>query len=486
MQTILISIIALSLLLCATALIIKTLQKKEEPSRDALVSEIERMKEEIKEYHNSQISMLRTGYAEQRAEMKMDFDARIQLIENSSDKKLQELRAFYETQTAILAKQQEKQIEIIRENAANEYQSISRQILDTNTEALKRQNNEQMDSILSPIKEKLDKFNSLVIDTYAKENASRKSLTDQISMLMELNRHIGEEAKNLTNALKSDSKTQGDWGETLLTTLLEQAGLVEGIHFDTQVTRDKEGNVLRGDDGKGKRPDVVLHLPDKKELIIDSKVSLTAFVNYSSCEDESMRTKLGKNHVDSIKKHIDELFSADYQKVINNSAEYVLMFVPVENAYLLASQLDRNLWKYAYDRHVAIVSPTHIFSVMQIISQIWTQDSQNRNVMKIAEAGGKLYDKLSRFCEEFEKVDKGLSAAHNAYDSAYKHLTKGRGNIISRAETLKNLGAKASRAIPASVISNTDIEENESPEYTDRIIGNFNTGTSEPQKAVRN
>lgn len=428
--------------------------------------------ERLKQSHDAQIMQIRAGYAEQREEMRADFDRRLEKIESDSRKRTAELKEEYDKESERLREMQKEQLETLRREASNEYKALSQQVLEKNATSLKEQNLEQIDSILTPLKERIQEFHQIVIDSYTKENAARQSLTDQITNLIELNKTIGDEARNLTSALKSDSKVQGDWGETILKTLLEQSGLEEGIHFEVQATRDERGNILRDDEGNGLRPDVIVHLPDRKNIIIDSKVSLTSFAAYHSCGDPNERESLAKKHLASVKKHIKELSEKEYQKHVSNSAEHVLMFIPVENAYLMAIQLDPMLWKYAYDLHVAIVSPTHLFSVMQIISQLWSQDSRNRNAMKIAESGGRIYDKLAGFCDDFQKLRKALDTASASYDNALKKLSTGRGNIVSMAENMRTLGAKVKKSLPDEILSEAEISSIDSDNSTKKL-GSF-------------
>lgn len=453
-MTTLIIILSLLLVLLAATIIVLLVRMPGRKGEEA--ENIARITDEMQRNHDMQMSALRTSYAEQRAEMKNDFNARLLEIENLNALRIQEMKAGFERQAEKDREAHEQSLEALKKEAAAEYKILAREILEQSSDSLRRQNENHLSAILNPLRENITSFNKLVTESYVKENSSRQSLSEQISRLMDLNRTIGEEARNLTHALKNDSKTQGDWGETLLQTLLEQAGLSEGIHFRTQVTRDERGNILRSEEGKGLRPDVIVNLPDKRKLIIDSKVSLTAFAEYSSTEDAAQKSRLAKSHLESVKRHINELKEASYQSAIADTADHVLMFIPVENAYLLAMQTDRDLWKYAYERHVAIVSPTHLFSVMQIISQLWTQDDRNRNVLKIAEAGGRLYDKFASFCDDFLKIEKSLADTQKAYDSAFKHLVSGRGNLVSRAENMRTLGAKVKKQIPSKIADAAD------------------------------
>jgi len=416
----------------------------------------------LQHLQQTHFDLMQSGYDRQRREMHDDFERRLARAEADNQTRLSEMKHEFERETERLRQAQREQLEVLRREAANEYKALSQEVLESNASALKQQNLEQIDSILNPLKERIGEFNKIVIDSYAKENASRQSLSDQITNLIELNKTIGEEAKNLTSALKSESKIQGDWGESVLKTLLEQSGLEEGIHFEMQVTRDENGNILRDEEGNGLRPDVIVHLPDRKNIIIDSKVSLTAFTAYHETENTDEKRALAKKHLASVKKHIKELSDKGYQKDIKNSAEHVLMFVPIENAYLMAMQSDPQLWKYAYDLHVAIVSPTHLFSVMQIISQLWNQDSRNRNALKIAESGGKIYDKLTGFCEEFVKIRKALDIAATSYENALKRLSTGRGNVIGMAENIRILGVRVKKSLPEEILRNAELPEDSS------------------------
>ena len=351
-------------------------------------------------------------------------------------------------QMEILTAKYEQQNEALRQEMMLQFNVLASDVLKRNSESLKEANSEQIDALLRPLKENIESFKKTISEGYVKESSSRKLLEVQIERLVKLNETIGEEARNLTSALKGNSKVQGDWGEMILETLLENAGLERGINFETQLTRDSGGNVLKNDEGKLLRPDVLIKLPDNHSIIVDSKVSLTAFVDYCNAEDENVRIVAGKKHLQSVYAHIDELYAKMYQNNLKGAADYVMMFIPNESAYIAAVQLDINLWKYAYERGVIIVSPTHLFSVMSIVSQLWRQDKQNRNAMMIAERGGKLYDKLVLFMDSFEKVGKSIDDAMTSYNKSFNQLRTGKGNVLRQAEDMKNLGAKASKSLP--------------------------------------
>ena len=372
---------------------------------------------------------------------------RKQIIE-SLNRQIDLLNQQHARQIEMLTAKYEKQNESIRREMMLQFNVLASDVLKRNSESLKEANSEQIDALLRPLKENIESFKKTISEGYVKETSSRKLLEVQIERLVKLNETIGEEARNLTSALKGNSKVQGDWGEMILETLLENAGLERGINFETQLTRDSGGNVLKNDEGKMLRPDVLIKLPDNHSIIVDSKVSLTAFVDYCNAEDENVRIVAGKKHLQSVYAHIDELYAKMYQNNLKGAADYVMMFIPNESAYIAAVQLDINLWKYAYERGVIIVSPTHLFSVMSIVSQLWRQDKQNRNAMLIAERGGKLYDKLVLFMDSFEKVGKSIDDAMTSYNKSFNQLRTGKGNVLRQAEDMKNLGAKASKSLP--------------------------------------
>ena len=373
----------------------------------------------------------------QRKQMTESVNRQIDLLTRQHARQIEMLTAKYE-----------KQNESLRREMMLQFNVLASDVLKRNSESLKEANSEQIDALLRPLKENIESFKKTISEGYVKESSSRKLLEVQIERLVKLNETIGEEARNLTSALKGNSKVQGDWGEMILETLLENAGLERGINFETQLTRDSGGNVLKNDEGKLLRPDVLIKLPDNHSIIVDSKVSLTAFVDYCNAEDENVRIVAGKKHLQSVYAHIDELYAKMYQNNLKGAADYVMMFIPNESAYIAAVQLDINLWKYAYERGVIIVSPTHLFSVMSIVSQLWRQDKQNRNAMLIAERGGKLYDKLVLFMDSFEKVGKSIDDAMTSYNKSFNQLRTGKGNVLRQAEDMKALGAKASKSLP--------------------------------------
>lgn len=348
-------------------------------------------------------------------------------------------------QREMEARMEERQKEMERKSELL-FKNLATDILQKQSETLRSQNKEQIALALDPVRTKLDEFSKAVSDSYIKENAARRSLADQIERLMRLNNDISQEARNLTTALKGDSKVQGDWGEMVLQTLLESAGMVEGQNFFTQVTRDEAGRVLTDEAGIKYRPDVVVNLPDSHKIIIDSKVSLKAYVDYVSATTDSDRKAAADRHIRSVTAHINELGDKKYQTRIAKAADHVMMFIPNEGAYYAAMQINPDLWKYAYDRKVVMVSPTHLFSVMQIVSQLWQQDKQNRYALDIAKAGGELYDRFVDFYNDMAKVEKAMADVVKGFDRCRQDV-ENRVGIRAKADKLKELGAKASKRL---------------------------------------
>lgn len=335
----------------------------------------------------------------------------------------------------------------MQQEAESQFKLLANEIFDDKSKRFKELNESRLNEILIPLKEQITKFENAMQDNAKHEIKERESLREHIRMLMELNQTIGKEAKDLTQALKGNNKTQGDWGEMILRDILENCGLQEGVHFTVQQTIDERGNKLTSDNGQGVRPDVVVRFPQDKAIIIDSKVSLSSYVDFSAEDDETKRKQLLDKHIISVKKHIDELKGRKYQKAISNSADFIMMFIPNESAYIAAMQHDNNIWKYAYDNHVIIISPTHLISVLKLVDQLWQHDKQTKNALKIAEETGKLYDKFAGFIEDMKTIDKSINSTRIAYDNAMKKLTTGTGNILKRVSDIKELGAKTSKTL---------------------------------------
>lgn len=370
----------------------------------------------------------------------------------ASEDQIKSLKEDFEKKLDEIRKESELREKGFRQEATIQLGKMAEEALSSNSAKIREQNQEQIGNLLNPLQQKIDEFSKAVKDSYVHDNATRQSLSDQITRLMEMNRTISDEAHNLTSALKGNTKTQGDWGEMMLETILEQTGMQKNINYFVQVGSDASGNALKDDNGHRLRPDVVVLLPDNNRIVIDSKVSLTAYTEYNSLPEGEERRAAGKRHIESVKRHIEELSTKNYQGKVANAAEHVLMFMPVEGAYFAMMQIDPEIWKYAYDRHVVIVSPTHVFSTMQIIAQLWRQDAQNKNAETIAKLGGLLYDRIATVMKEFESLQKSLRQTDDAFESCWRQLVTSPQSVVRRAERLRELGAKTSRKMSDRVL----------------------------------
>lgn len=344
----------------------------------------------------------------------------------------------------------------VREETKAQFKSLAADIFSSQSEKFKEANETRLSEILNPLKEDIKDFKRRVDDTYMSSSKERTLLGEQMKRLMELNMSIGKEARDLTEALSGNTKVQGDWGEMVLETILVKSGLVEGENYFVQRTKNDDGTQIKNDDNGRLRPDVVVALPDKKCIVIDSKVSLTAYVNYINADNEDDRQRFGKAHLLSVRSHLKELETKRYQDFVgvgnDDRIDYVLMFIPNEHAYMAAMTLDNNLWMEAYEKRVVIISPAHVISTLRLIAQLWTRDKQTKNALKIAEEGGKLYDKFVGFVNDMQTVEQSLGKASEAYASAMSKLHTGRGCIVSKVENLKKLGAKTSKTLPSDML----------------------------------
>ena len=344
----------------------------------------------------------------------------------------------------------------VREETKAQFKSLAADIFSSQSEKFKEANETRLSEILNPLKEDIKDFNRRIDDTYMNSSKERTLLGEQMKRLMELNMSIGKEARDLTEALSGNTKVQGDWGEMVLETILVKSGLVEGENYFVQRTKNDDGTQIKNDDNGRLRPDVVVALPDKKCIVIDSKVSLTAYVKYINADNEDDRQRFGKAHLLSVRSHLKELETKRYQDFVgvgnDDRIDYVLMFIPNEHAYMAAMTLDNNLWMEAYEKRVVIISPAHVISTLRLIAQLWTRDKQTKNALKIAEEGGKLYDKFVGFVNDMQTVEQSLGKASEAYASAMSKLHTGRGCIVSKVENLKKLGAKTSKTLPSDML----------------------------------
>ena len=354
---------------------------------------------------------------------------------------------------------QKQEVQRVRQALNNEFKVLANEILQEKSKSFSEMNHERLAEILNPLKERLEGFKKTVEETYNNEARERFSLKEQIKELVERSESIGAEAKQLTHALRGDSKIQGDWGEMILESILEKSGLEKDREYFIQETlRDEEGHTIQGSDGRKMRPDVIIRYPggENHQMVIDSKVSLTAYVNYVNAEDADEARLALKQHLVSVRKHIDELAGKSYQDYVGKG-DHVMMFIPNEAAYLAAMQADHALWQYAYEKKVLLLSPTNLIAALKLVADLWQRDKQTRNAIDIAEEGGKLYDKFAGFVDDMEKIGKSLNTTAMAYTDAMKKLKTGNGNLIGRVEKLKVMGVKAKKNLPAV---NEEEEEN--------------------------
>lgn len=344
-------------------------------------------------------------------------------------------------------RQESEQRAALRKESEQNFKELAAAILEEKSKAFKESNEQRLGEILTPFKENLKDLQKKIDDCYNDETSNVKALRLSLKELTELNNTISREARELTDALRGNSKVQGDWGEMILRQILEKSGLEEGVNFTMQATTNTDGTKIVGEDDNLLRPDVIFHLPEGKNIVIDSKVSLTAYVNYVNATDEEERSAALTAHVASVASHVKELTTKQYQRYVKDAADFVMMFVPNEGAYMAAMNADTTLWERAYGQHVVIISPTHLISVLKLMYQLWTRDKQTKNAIKIADETGKLYDKLCGFVADLEAVGSSLDKARKNYDDAFSKLSSGKGNLIKRAEDIKALGVKTSKQL---------------------------------------
>lgn len=338
-----------------------------------------------------------------------------------------------------------------------EFRRMASVIMEDSSRNFVNANKNELDKVINPLKEKLSEFGNAVSKAYNDESKERFSLKEQIEKLVLSSRQISDDTRKLTDALKGKSKIQGDWGEHVLETMLEKSGLTKGREFDTQETlRDESGKVLLSEDEKRLRPDVIVHYPDSTDIIIDAKTSLTAYMKYMEAEEDSIRNVAVNEHVASVRNHVNELASKKYQDYVR-SVNFVMMFIPNDSAYMLAMNAAPDLWMEAYNKWVMIVSPTHLISVLKMVSVLWRKEEQNVNTRNIARAAGEVYVKLTGFCESMEKVGKSIETAQRNYDEAVRRLSTGKGNAIRRLEQIKMMGVD----VKGNKIPQTFLEGNE-------------------------
>jgi len=338
-----------------------------------------------------------------------------------------------------------QELDKIQEKFTKEFENLANKILDEKSSKFTEQNKLNITSILNPLKEKIEVFEKKVSESQKESIGMHSALKEQLNSLKDLNIQMSKEAINLTKALKGDSKTQGDWGETQLEILLEKANLAKDIHFTTQ-------GGYRDEEGRLKKPDFIINLPDNRHLIVDSKVSLTNYEAYFNEEDEKQKGIYLKKHIESIRKHIKELSDKKYESLYEiNTPDYVLMFVPIEPAYLLALSNNNQLYLEALDKNVVLVSTSTLLATLSTVSSMWRQENQKKNVLEIANQAGRLYDQFVNLTDDLIKVGNQLKTVQGSYDTSMKKLT-GKGNLIKKVEKIKELGAKTSKIMNKNLL----------------------------------
>ena len=355
---------------------------------------------------------------------------------------------------AALARQKEE-LTALQERQRVEFKNLAAEILEEKSNQFKQTNRESLELLLKPFRDNIEGFRKKVEEVYEKEAQQRFSLKEEIRHLNEMNLRMSQEANNLTAALKGNSKVQGDWGEMILETILDSSNLIKGVHYQTQE------NIKDNETGANLRPDVILNLPEGKQIVIDSKVSLTAYVTYSETDAPEAQQRAVKEHVRSVRSHIAELAGKSYQTLLNGqnksvSPDFVIMFIPNEPAFLAAMQHDSAIWSDAYERKVIISSPTNLFALLKLVDDLWRRNEQSRNQEQIIKYGTTLYEQFVAFAASLEGVGQALDLARAKYDDAYKRLHTGNNNIVRTGERLRRLGLPTAKRPSRRLLDETD------------------------------
>ena len=390
-------------------------------------------------------SMLKDGSEKKVEQLRLDLkESRIQADGYIKDKiELNKALSKVEAEKSALEdklESQEKNFKKIQETSKMQFENIANRIFEEKSKKITEENAKNINQILNPLQVNLQEFKQKVQDTYDKGAQQRIALEERIKSLVEVNQQISREATNLTNALKGSSKTQGDWGEMILENILEHSGLVKGREYFTQES-------FKDENGVNKRPDVKIKYPDNRYIIVDSKVSLIDYERFINCENEKDKDIHLNHHVRSLKKHIDELSAKEYDK-FDKTLDFVMLFVPIEPAYLTALHRDSELWNYAYRKRILLISPTNLIAALKMVSDIWKREYQNKNTIEIVKRGEKLYDKFANLISDLEEAERLLGKAFDKQKEALRKLHIGGGNLVGQVEKLKALGINPRKNIP--------------------------------------
>jgi DNA recombination protein RmuC len=355
-----------------------------------------------------------------------------------------------------------------RDCMTHQFRALASDILEEKSRRFTEQNQVNLGQLLDPLKTRLQEFQSKVDQVYVQESKDRSALAQQVTSLLEMNQRLADEAKDLTQALKGSTKTQGEWGEVVLERILEAAGLRRDHEYTMQETIARE-------DASRARPDVILHLPGDRKLVVDAKVSLLDYGTYCSSADDALRKLAAARHCASLREHIRDLAGRNYHHLPGlETLDFVILFVPIEPAFLLALETDSNLWVHAWEKNILLVSPSTLLFVVRTVAHLWRQEEQARNVQQIAERGAELYDKFAGFVDDLSKVGARIEQTRNAYDAAFDKLTRGRGNLVRQVEMLRSLGVQPSKRLPRQLTQraeDVEIFENISAEKLDEGEG---------------
>ncbi len=364
----------------------------------------------------------------------------------------QQLAQYAANNAALVDKlnTQKEDMLAMQKTAHLQFEKLAQQIFEEKSGKFTEANKNNIEALLKPLNENIDNFKKKVEETYDKESKQRFSLEKEVQNLIENTQKISQEANNLASALKGQAKKQGDWGETILERILELSGLEKNREYFIQEN-------LKDEHGQNQRPDIIVRLPDDRNIIIDSKVSLNAYLRYSEADSKEQQDIFIASHLQAINQHIDQLSAKKYEE-LTSSLDFVIMFIPVEPAYILAVQSDPDLWAYAYTRRILLISPTNLIAVLKIVADLWKREMQSKNAVEIATEGAKLYDKFIGFVATIEDIGKHLSRSQDAYLQAVSQLKEGRGNLISRVQKLKKLGVKSTKHLPTSMLT-ADMED---------------------------
>ena len=402
---------------------------------------IGRLQSKVKfESINGKNSLLEQNLENLQSELKKAQTEKEQLISSNirNESDLNNLQIKYN--------ENQKEVEKLQEKFTKEFENLANKILEEKSTNFAEQNKESMKSILNPLKEKIDGFEKKVETTHKESIDYHAALRQQILGLKEINAQMSKETINLTKALKGDSKIQGNWGELVLERVLDKSGLEKDREYFVQQSFTNEI-------GKRVLPDVVIHLPDNKKMIVDSKVSLTAYERYVNSEDENEKGQFIKEHVNSLKRHVEELSEKKYEDLYEiDSPDFVLLFVPIEPAFAIALNIDETLYNKAFEKNIVIVTPTTLLATLRTIDTMWNNEKQQKNAIEIARQAGALYDKFEGFVSDLMRVGKKMDDAKKDYSAAMNKLVDGKGNLITSIEKIKKMGAKAKKSLPENIV----------------------------------